>query len=552
MTFFKNILTTKIQLIILLLLAWGLNINTLFNDYAVDDPVILTENSLVKKGITGIPEILTTEYFYGFEKKEGGLPGGRYRPVALIVFAIEYQLFGLNPMVSHFINVLLFSLLIALLFKLLKNYIFKNHSPYLAFITCLLFVAHPIHTEVIANVKSRDELIVFILLIITSFAYIIYCQKKYVLAIVVGLGSYFLALMTRESAMPFIGIVPLIAYFFFDKSILKSLKLAIPLIFVFIAYMVIRLMIIGSSPSQISEIGNAPFLYATATQAFATKVYILLKYIWLMVYPHPLASDYGYNQIPYINMNSVPFFLSSIIIIGLITFAIATYKKRSIISFSILYFFITIFLFSNFIIDIGAPLAERLLFEPSLAFCIVLAILYLTMADRFFVLANCILLTIMLLFSAKTISRNRDWKNDFTLYTTDVNNVPGSIRANKYSALNFIEKAVNETNKDLKNDYLNRAVMYDQRILHLIPNNAAIIEDFAVISDIYFNEGNEYCRTGKINEAILNYKKALRLNENNIDAWYNLSKNYTFIHDTLNAEITMKNVLKLNPSYKLK
>ena len=199
-------LTTSQQLIVLLLLAFGLNFNTLFHEYALDDAVVLTGNTLVQKGVAGIPEILSHELFYGLEKQESDLSGGRYRPFALIVFALEVQFFGINPFVSHLINVLLFVFLIALLFRLLQKYIFRELNPNLAFLTCLLFVVHPIHTEVIANVKSRDELIAFILLLLSAFSILRYLKNRKLLSLLPAAFCFFISLLTRESAIPFIGI----------------------------------------------------------------------------------------------------------------------------------------------------------------------------------------------------------------------------------------------------------------------------------------------------------------------------------------------------------
>src|SRR3974390_1763884 len=100
------------QLIILLLLCIAVNANTLFNEYTIDDGVVLVENQLVAKGIKGIPELFKTDYFFGYKDKGSfsTLAGARYRPVVLSVFALEYQFFAANPMVSHLINVLLFAL----------------------------------------------------------------------------------------------------------------------------------------------------------------------------------------------------------------------------------------------------------------------------------------------------------------------------------------------------------------------------------------------------------------------------------------------------------
>jgi hypothetical protein len=73
------VINKKRQLLILLLIAFGLNLNTLFNEYAMDDVVVLTNNSLVQKGVKGIPQILSTDFFFGIENKNSDLSGGRYR-----------------------------------------------------------------------------------------------------------------------------------------------------------------------------------------------------------------------------------------------------------------------------------------------------------------------------------------------------------------------------------------------------------------------------------------------------------------------------------------
>ncbi len=526
-------LSSRHQLFILLILAFCLYANTLFNDYALDDITVLTGNSIVQKGISGIPQILTTGFFHG--TIESDFQGGRYRPVVLVIFALEHQFFGTNPIVSHLINLVLFMFLITLLFKLLKTHIFREQHYYLAFITCLFFIVHPIHTEVVANVKSRDELITFLFLLVSGLSFIKYFEKKKYFSLAVGLFCFLLALLTRESAVPFIVIVPLILYFFYKQTIKKSILFSLPLFAVFAIYMVIRIAVVGFSNSVNSDIQNAPFLLATTTQAFATKVFILTKYLSLLVSPYPLSYDYGYNQIPYINVLSVPFFLSSLLLIGLFGYAIFTFTKRSVFSFCIFYFFITIFLFSNFLIDIGAPIAERLLFQPSLALCIVLATLFLKGFTKFKVLASSLMVAVLFLFSTKTISRNFEWKNSESLFLTDVISAPNSIRANLYASDAYAVKAGTETNGKLKNEFLNNAEAFYSFSCKLDPTGSVSKQGTNQLTNFYYNEGNKSFKTGNVEAAILNYKKSLTFNKNNVDAWYNLTKSYLKINDTSNA-----------------
>lgn len=565
--FFQNI-SIKKQLFILLIVALTLNINTLFNEYALDDIAVFTENTLVTEGIKGIPQLFATDMLYGYTHTDGNLSGGRYRPLSLVVFAIEYQFFGINPFVSHLINVILFTLLIALLFKLLQQYVFKEQHPSLAFVTCLLFVVHPVHTEAIAYIKSRDELITLLLLLTTSFAYIHFFQKRTTWIAAAGLTSYFFALLTKESAVSFIVVLPLVAYFFFNQTIKKSIQLSVPLIAVLIAYIIIRLSVIGIHGVSDKNVLNFPFLYANASEAFATKVVLLFKYVWLLFYPNPLICDYGYNDIQYIQITSFSFIFSALILFALISYAIYTFKRKSLFSFCILYFMITIFLIANFVIDLGAFLAERLLFQPSLAFCIFLASVHLMFSKKYAVLSGSLLMAVLLVFSILTIKRNGEWKNDRTLHFADISKAPNSMRINANTAIEYINLAKEEKNPDLKTDYYKKAVHYDEKVLSLYylhrgsyinlgysyielldyfkaadnfkmayklsPSDPESNNRINYVGDLLYNKGNKYYRENNADSAIICYKKAIDLNGKNADAWHNLSKSYLLKKDTLN------------------
>ena len=582
----SNLIFTPIhQLIILLLLAFGLNVNTLLNQYAVDDAIVLTNNKFVDKGIKGIPEIVTQEYFKGLGTLKGNeLSGGRYRPFALIAFALEHQFFGTNPMISHLINVLLFVLLIALLYQLLQAHLFKEQNNSLAFFTCLLFAVHPIHTEVIANVKSRDELIAFILLLISLINLLKNSENPSKGKLFTGLICLFLGLLTKESSAAFIIIFPLILFFFYNQPLRKSILFSFPLLVVFICYAVIRFAIIGLHPSTSNLILNAPFLYATSSQAFATKVFILFKYIWLLILPHPLSSDYSYNQIPYVGINSVSFVFSLMLLMSLATYAIFTFKSKSLFSFCILFFLINIFLVSNFILNIGAPLAERLLFQPSLAYCIATASIYLIVIKKYKVMANLVLVITLLLFSLKTISRNAEWKNNDTLYSADVMNSSNSLRTNMYIAESYLNKATSENNKDLKKEYFTKSIYYGEKAIKIYPIDQSLylhlgsayfgLNDYfksadlwqqaykidtteqeakkatAFISSFLFKKGNAYFEKNDIDDAIKYYKKSTELNSNNAGAWYSLGGTYYLKKDSANAVFAWNKVKLLEPDHR--
>src|ERR1039457_2043551 len=71
--------------------------NTFKLDYALDDTAAVTDNKFVQQEFSGIPKLMTTDFWYF-----SGPALGYYRPLSLITLAVEYQFFGLSPHISHF------------------------------------------------------------------------------------------------------------------------------------------------------------------------------------------------------------------------------------------------------------------------------------------------------------------------------------------------------------------------------------------------------------------------------------------------------------------
>ncbi len=136
------------------LIGFVLYANTFGHQYALDDYSVMKENWVVKGGLENLRKIFTTEYRYGAWNS----PGSLYRPITLTMFAFEWQNWPDSPFVYHFINVLLFSLTGWVLWVTWRR-ILGEYPPALTAMAVLFFMAHPVHTEVVANIKSRDEIL---------------------------------------------------------------------------------------------------------------------------------------------------------------------------------------------------------------------------------------------------------------------------------------------------------------------------------------------------------------------------------------------------------
>jgi tetratricopeptide (TPR) repeat protein len=148
--------------------------NTIPNDYNMDDELVTINHRNTSRGLTAIPDILSQYYYedvmgYKYE----------YRPVVHISFAIEHELLGESPHISHAINVLLYAITCLLLFIFLKN-LFPQNLKLLAWIATLLFVFHPIHTEVVASIKNRDEILALLFALCSGIIFLkAIDEKKY-------------------------------------------------------------------------------------------------------------------------------------------------------------------------------------------------------------------------------------------------------------------------------------------------------------------------------------------------------------------------------------
>ena len=136
---------------------------------------------------------------------------GLYRPITRVMFAAEWEWGGGKPGLGHWMNVLLYALTGYVLYRLLNR---LTANTFLSFTASLIFIAHPIHTEVVANIKSRDEILSFLSCLFAMGSYMDYLVKKSWTGMIGSFALLFLALGSKESAITFIAVIPLMGWFF--------------------------------------------------------------------------------------------------------------------------------------------------------------------------------------------------------------------------------------------------------------------------------------------------------------------------------------------------
>ncbi|HXR81830.1 MAG TPA: hypothetical protein VN763_12960 [Saprospiraceae bacterium] len=207
------------EAIIIPVMAFALYWMCLPYGYVLDDQIVITDNKFTQKGVAGIWDILSTESFSGyFGGQQDLVAGSRYRPLSIVSFAIEQSIFGSNTFERHLVNILLYGLLGLLLFRILSILFPEKEKSLwllsLPFLTAALYLFHPVHSEVVANIKGRDEIMTAIGALGALYFALKYLPTRKMIFLMLSGICMFLGLMSKENALTFLAVIPLTLYFF--------------------------------------------------------------------------------------------------------------------------------------------------------------------------------------------------------------------------------------------------------------------------------------------------------------------------------------------------
>ncbi|MBL7964135.1 MAG: hypothetical protein JNM31_09875 [Flavobacteriales bacterium] len=504
------------QLLLLVAIALGFYVNTLGNQYALDDGLVISEHPLVKEGFAGIPGILSTDTYAHFYERHGmteRLTGGRYRPLSLVTFAIEWSLFARadeggtvrgNPAVSHAVNALLYALTIALLVCLFHRHWFPTR-PALAFIAAFLFTIHPVHTEAVANIKGRDEILSMLFLVGTLILVHRHVERGGWRALAGAAACYFLALLSKENGITFLAVIPLALYVFNGLSLKRIAAITVPFFGVAFFFLILRAQVVGFGGGRVTDFMNDPFLLAGPGQRLPTVFTTLLAYIKLLVLPHPLAYDYGYAAFPMVKWSDAGALVSLAVHLGLVVAAVRGILHRQVWAFGIAFYLITLSIVSNVFFSIGTSLGERFVYLSSLGFVMAVAVPLEGLVARGNKAVNSALalvaVVLLLVAGRLTTQRNAEWRDNDMLFLADVAKVPQSVKANVSAAARLIDMALDSTRAAEKPELLARAMGYLDHALEL-QRKIPIEKHFP---DTYLNRGLSQQLLGNTEAAARNY-----------------------------------------------
>ena len=514
---------------LLVILAVLLYFNTFGNSFVYDEKALIINNTFIRD-TANIP------FFFSLEYWKNCHPGGKtYRPFRTVTFALDFALWGLNPWGYHLTNLLLYAancvlvyLLMLRLAKMMTPFksapppakpqdpLFRRMTPFksappmdppfrrmnplsetvtIPFLTALFFVGHPIHTEAVAYIKNRSELITFLFYMAGFLLYFSFLRSgstlKRITVYTAGLTCFILGFITKEMAFSLPVMIGVAIVLFKPKNTWKhSLGFTIPFYAAAAVYLVIKKTVLGS----VAMYDNS--MPITLWQQIMTVIMTIGRYLKLLLFPTGLSVDHHF-LVPNSFMQT-EVWLSCLGFVVLLGAVVVTTRRCKLISYGLTWTVVTLLPASNIIFIAGRPFAEQRLYIPSLGFCLALACAFSCLSGVFTRLfpgkkgatfAIYIALGVCLLYSYTTIKRNLDWKNPVTLWASAVRTEPGNPRAHNSLGLSYAEAG--QTDKAI-GSYL------------------AAIELDPYFIDAYYNCSVEYSSMGKRQDSIALYRQMIK------------------------------------------
>lgn len=406
--------------------------------FAGDDARVILQNSWTREGLSALPRIMSHSMYFGAVPLNGGL----YRPVAGAYYVIVGSLVGLKPSGYHIAQILLYGLnaVTALLFFTRLT----RRSIAVPVVAALIFVVHPIHTEVVNNIKSADEMLCLEFLLVSAIAWLRYADTANARWCYASLAAYAFAVGSKETAVPMVVVLPALWYFFRARKAVASLRAAIPFAAIAMLFIGLRSVLLAREPATniVTILNNALLATSDRSVQLASALAYLGRYARMLVWPHPLSFDYTFNAIPLHTFRDPSAWISIGLLVGLGAILIRGVRKRGGEAFAVVWCAASMIAVSNVVFLISTNFGERLLYLPSLIVCYLAADLLFkavrvddTQPPAAALRSPAVvapLAIVCAVASVAVVSRTREWRDQITLFGADVKRFPDSSRLNGY------------------------------------------------------------------------------------------------------------------------
>ncbi len=514
-------MSERMRVALLLAVAMLVYGDALLNGFTFDDYTYILGNPAVTnlsvRGLFEPPQTNTNHHFF--------------RPVTFVTYDLNWAVSGAQPFGYHLLNLLLHAMVTLLLYLVLRELLEAvPRGTTIAWAAALLFAVHSIHTEAVASIVGRSELLAAGFLLA---AWLLHLHDRLILALV----CFVLALMSKESAVAF---VPLALAGDYARGKLKPLHRYGWIAGVVVVYLALLWKVQGGRFGEkgISFLDN-PLAKLRASWRILNALRVAWKYIGLQVYPAKLSCDYSYNAILlYASWRHTALAaVAALLVLALWIWALWTKRGEWFLAGAIYLagFAVT----ANILLPTGTIMGERLAYLPSAGFCLLVALIWIRLEKRQLRLAWAVLTIVVAVLATRTVIRNRDWRDNFTLYTAAVSAVPESAKIHDGLGAEY-----------MKRGQKNAAFAEWQTALRIYPNfpkdweSSGIAEyDFRVV-----NLAAQLMKLGENDDALNFLNEAIANSPGFSLAWSNRAVIRYERGEITSARQDAQNALRLDPA----
>lgn len=484
---------------------------------------------------------------------------GTYIPFPLISFAIEYHIFGLNPLPYHITNLVLHLACTLLVFQFLR--LLKIDRFYAAF-GALLFGIHPMHVESVAWITERKDLLFSLFYLCSMILYMKYLRNKdnRLLFFFFSLLLFMLSLFSKIQAVSLPLSLLLIDYYL-ERPLKMGLILEkIPYFILSLIFGVAGILILRNQGSlaanEVLSLGDRIFYGLYTLTEYILK--FLAPFHQSAFYPYPVANGQSLPLLYYLN----PFFLLAL---AIVVHRTIRFTRTAIFG---IFFFLFNVIFLLQILSAGhAYLADRFTYIPYIGLCFIMAWLIKTIAAKkpgLKPISFIVLSLIIILFGTLTFNRCKVWKNGETLWTDVIEKYPVQSarpyvnRGLAYWNLGQPDKEIADFSKAIGIDsnytdaYYNRGNAYWslQNWDNALADYSRTIEIDPKYTNAYYNRGNVYWNLKNWDKAIADYSIVTELDPKYMNAYYNRGFTYGKLEQWDKAIADYSIVVEIDPRYK--
>jgi len=489
--------------------------NSIRGDFVFDDGVVVQKRPDLKN-LGNFFNLFVSPYHQNTPQS------GLFRPLTMASYLMNYAILGDSPAGFHVVNIVFHGLCSFLAFLLVLK---LSGSRRLAYFSAILFLTHPIHTEAVASIVGRAELLAFFWGLL---AILLFLENRLFLSA----GSFFLAILSKEIALGLLPVIFLIDWFWqgvrFKLVVKKIVWYLVPVG----AYLLLRYFALGANifSNTITNYVENPLKFLSWPERLASAFKVLALYLSKLIWPVKLSADYSYNAIGLVKniFVSLPALLGLAALALLIFLSFYPKTRKNMVGLAAALFWGPFLIIGNILTPVGTIMGERLMYLSSLGFIIFPALLFVRLGERNVFLRKLsvfLVIIISLLFSFRTIARNKDWLTNWSIFSASANTSPDSA-ASHYSLapLYITEGKWAEAERELQ---IAQNIYYDYSYgLNLAGIIASHKNDFTSAEKLYkrsieinknalnayINLGNLFYKQKRYNEAAANYEKASQIN----------------------------------------